>query len=155
MESLRRLVRALRESGARAEQRVGLSGAQLFVLHRLGEAPASSLNDLAARTHTHQSSVSVVVSRLVDRGLVARRPSDEDGRRIELSLTPRGRALRRRAPETAQARIVAALGRMPASERVRLDRGLKRLVREMGAEGEAAPLFFEDEAPARRSGGRA
>src|SRR5205814_5128834 len=73
MDSIRRVVQALRVSSRAAEQRVGLSGAQLFVLQRLAASPAMSINDLAEGTVTHQSSVSVVRRRLVERGLVRRR----------------------------------------------------------------------------------
>jgi DNA-binding MarR family transcriptional regulator len=144
LDSLRRVVGALRRSAAVAEQEVGLSGAQLFVLHRLGETPGLSLNDLASRTHTHQSSVSVVVSRLVERGLVVREASAEDRRRVVIALTAAGRRLQRRAAEPAQARMVAAIARMPASDRRALDRTLAELVRGMGVAG-PAPLFFEGE----------
>src|SRR5258706_11797595 len=72
MDGVRRLVQVLRESSRAARRRVGLSAAQLFVLHRLADAPALSLNELAARTFTHQSTVSVVVSRLVEQGLGSR-----------------------------------------------------------------------------------
>jgi hypothetical protein len=71
LDALRRIVQVLRESSRWAERHVGLSGAQLFVLQTLGEAPAASVNDLAGRTHTHQSTVSMVVARLVERGLGA------------------------------------------------------------------------------------
>jgi DNA-binding MarR family transcriptional regulator len=59
LDAVRRIVQALRESSRQAERQVGLSGAQLFVLQKLAESPASSVNELAARTHTHQSSVSL------------------------------------------------------------------------------------------------
>src|SRR5437763_1011424 len=59
MDAIRRIVRVLRVSSRACEKQVGLSGAQLFVLHKLEEAPALSLNQLADRTRTHQSSVSV------------------------------------------------------------------------------------------------
>src|SRR5580765_2473919 len=91
LDGIRRIVQAIRESASRAERHVGLSGAQLFVLHKLAEAPASSLNDLAARTHTHQSSVSTVIARLVARGLVRRTRSGLDGRSVSLALSARGR----------------------------------------------------------------
>ena len=148
LDSLRRVVAALRVSAVAAEREGGLSAAQLFVLHRLGESPASSLNELAARTHTHQSSVSVVVRRLVERGLVERGPSAEDGRRLELRLSAAGAALRRSAAEPVQARMVRAIGRLSPSDRRALDRSLGRLVREMGVAG-PAPLFFEGEAAPR------
>src|SRR6516165_4152555 len=87
MDSLRRIVRGLRLSARDAERSAGISGAQLFVLQSLAEERASSLNDLADRTLTDQSSVSVVVKRLTDRKLVARKAAADDARRIELSLT--------------------------------------------------------------------
>ena len=67
LDGVRRIVHALRASSRRAEQDYGLSGAQLFVLQRLADAPALSVNELAARTHTHQSSVSTVVAKLVEK----------------------------------------------------------------------------------------
>src|SRR5262245_81630 len=91
LDAIRQIVQALRESSRWSERHVGLSGAQLFVLQALAEAPGISLNELAARTHTHQSSVSVVVTRLVDAGLVRRGRSGLDARSVTLSLSPRGR----------------------------------------------------------------
>src|SRR5688572_25209379 len=78
MDALRLVVRALRISTRAVEKEIGISGAQLFVLQRLEDSPARSVNELAERTSTHQSSVSTVVSRLVERGLARRAPSAED-----------------------------------------------------------------------------
>src|SRR4051812_38419807 len=89
LNALRRIVRELRLSTQLAEKGSGVSGAQLFVLHQLRESPAPSLAALAQRTRTDQSSVSVVVGRLVERGLVSRRRSEADGRRFEIGLTAR------------------------------------------------------------------
>ncbi|HEU0054204.1 MAG TPA: MarR family winged helix-turn-helix transcriptional regulator [Longimicrobium sp.] len=145
MDSLRTLVRALRVSTRAVEREIGISGAQLFVLQRLADAPARSVNELAERTRTHQSSVSTVVSRLVERGLAARTPSAEDARRMEIAITGDGRALLDAAPRSAQERMIEALGRMP-DERVRaLADGLAALVREAGMQDLPASFFFEDE----------
>jgi DNA-binding MarR family transcriptional regulator len=81
LDAIRRIIRVLRRSSRRSEQQVGIGGAQLFVLQQLADAPAGSINDLAARTYTHQSSVSVVVRRLVEQGLVARQASASDRHR--------------------------------------------------------------------------
>src|SRR5438094_8157353 len=80
LDAIRRIVRTLHQSSRAAEKSFGLSGAQLFVLQTLAESPGLSLNGLAAETHTHQSSVSTVVSRLVERGLVLRTPAADDAR---------------------------------------------------------------------------
>src|SRR5262245_46150204 len=84
LDDLRRLVRVLRESSRAAEAILGVTGAQLFVLKTLAGEPVLSLNTLAERTRTHQSTVSVVVKRLVARGLVTRTTSSVDARRIQL-----------------------------------------------------------------------
>jgi DNA-binding MarR family transcriptional regulator len=147
LDALRRVVRELRLSARDAERDAGISGAQLFVLQTLAQEKASSLSDLAARTVTDQSSVSVVVGRLVERKLVTRRPSRDDARRVELSVTPAGRRLLARCPEPTQARLLDALGHMATAELESLRRGLGALVREMGIEDEVPRMFFE-EAPA-------
>src|ERR1700710_363682 len=116
LNALRRIVRSLRVSSRTAEQRVGLSGAQLFVLQCLARQSPCSVNELAARTATDQSSVSVVVSRLVARGHVRRAPSKLDRRRVELTLTPSGRALLAAAPEAAQGRLLGALTQLPKAD---------------------------------------
>jgi DNA-binding MarR family transcriptional regulator len=132
MDSIRRVVQALRVSSRGAEQRVGLSGAQLFVLQRLAASPSMSINELAEATVTHQSSVSVVVRRLVERGLLRRGTSGDDGRRVEVSLTARGRRLLERAPGAAQDRLIEGLRRMDAAHRRALATHLARLARAMG-----------------------
>ena len=147
LDAIRRLVRSLRESSRAAEKRVGLSGAQLFVLQVLDRNGALSVNELAAATVTHQSSVSVVVARLVGHGLVSRVQSSGDRRRLELSLTVKGRKLLRRSPGVAQERLIDGLRRMSSTERRTLAASLVRLVKRMGIEAAAPSMFFEE--PAR------
>jgi DNA-binding MarR family transcriptional regulator len=149
LQAIRRMVHALHVASRAAERDYGLSAAQLFVLQKLAENRAISLNDLAARTLTHQSSVSVVVQRLVARGLVHRAVAGEDRRRIVLSLTARGRAIARRLPEAAQHRLIAAVQRLPASQRRDLARLLER-VADTAAGRLEPPLFFEDAHPSRK-----
>jgi len=148
LDSIRRIVRALRVSSRRAEQHVGLSGAQLFVLQKLAEERALSVNELAARTLTHQSSVSVVVQKLIARGLVKSARSRTDGRSVELSLTPAGKRMVSGAPGAAQERLIAGLRNMPANSRGQLAHLLDSLIRESGLTDELPGLFFEDD-PAR------
>jgi DNA-binding MarR family transcriptional regulator len=152
MDSLRRIVRDLRLTARDAERSAGISGAQLFVLQTLAEDRASSLNDLADRTLTDQSSVSVVVKRLADRKLVARKAAAEDARRIELSLTAAGRRLLSRCPEPTQVRLVKSLRRLEPQELAGLRAGLIALVREMDMEDSAARMLYDElDAPKSRA----
>lgn len=142
--ALRRLVHALHAASRESEKRLGVSGAQLFVLTQLRATPSLSINALSERTMTHQSTVSVVVRRLVERKLVKKVRAADDARRVELTLTASGSALLRRAPEAMQVRLARAIEEIPMTDRAIFLRCLNRLVREFGAaEGGAPPMFFE------------
>lgn len=150
LDGLRHIVRVLRVSARTAERQHNLSAAQLFVLHQLAEADGLSINELAARTFTHQSSVSVVVRRLKAAGLVRCSDGAADARRTEVLLTASGRRRLQRTPEPAQRALIAALQRLQSSERQALASGLAALVGALGMEGKAPPLFFEEESRAAR-----
>jgi DNA-binding MarR family transcriptional regulator len=149
LDNLRLLVRALRVSARVAEKAVGISGAQLFVLQTLRDARVASIGELALLTHTDQSSVSVVVDRLARRRLVAREASKLDARRVEIRLTPAGRSLLRRSPESTQSGLIAGVKRMPREMRQQLGAALGELAQAMGISGEPR-MFFEDETSSAR-----
>jgi MarR family transcriptional regulator, lower aerobic nicotinate degradation pathway regulator len=153
LDSIRKIVQVLRVASRAAEKGVGVTGAQLFVLHHLARHDQLSLNELAERTLTHQSSVSVVVQRLVERGLVSRVRSEADARRIELSLTRAGRNLLNKSPQAAQDQIIEALQRLSSSDRKILARTLSTLVHELGLDTEPAPMIFEEESKPRKATG--
>ena len=116
VDAIRSIIQTLRISGRAVEHELGISSAQLYVLQALAERPDQSINELAYNTFTHQSSVSMVVSRLVANDLVRRNQSRGDARRVSISLTPAGRAVVRKAPHTAQTRLIAGLQTFSRSE---------------------------------------
>ena len=146
MDHFRRIVRALRSSH-RAAGHLNLTGAQLFVINVIGEARGPlSVSEVAKRTETDQSTVSVVTNRLVERGLLQRERSAQDSRRVELSLTAAGRALQKKAPATvAQQNLMAALQSLSARDAEELVRLLELIVSTMGLIGEPAEMMFEEQ----------
>jgi DNA-binding MarR family transcriptional regulator len=151
LDGIRRIVQTLRESSRWTEKNLGLSGAQLFVLQKLAESSSQSLNELAARTHTHQSSVSTIVARLADEGLITRARSADDGRTLELNLSPRGRRLVERAPHAAQQRLVQGIQKLSAARRRALALALRALAQSMDAETDGEPPMFFEEQRRRRA----
>jgi DNA-binding MarR family transcriptional regulator len=143
-------VQALRESSRWSERHVGLSGAQLFVLQKLADTPGASINEIAARTHTHQSSVSTVVTRLVEGGLVRRVRSGDDARSVTLSLSARGRRAAARAPDVPQQRLIRAIEALSSTRRRQLAAGLVDVAARMQAAPHPPAMFFEDRHRARR-----
>ncbi|HEY0778031.1 MAG TPA: MarR family winged helix-turn-helix transcriptional regulator [Gemmatirosa sp.] len=126
-----------------------MSAAQLFVLRTVAAEPGIAVGELAARTHTRQSTVSEVVARLADRGLVERRADAADARRRTLHLTAAARALVRTARRTVPERLVTALDALPPAERAALARGLERWVTAAGLDVVEPTMFFEARSRAR------
>ena len=150
--SIRQLVRALRLFDREAQSKYGVTAAQMFVLHAIDQEEGLSLNALAARTATDQSSASVVVQRLVEGGYVLRTAQPADRRRIELRLTPKGRGVIRKAPPPAQQKILATVAAMPPRERKEFAALLEGFVAGFGVRGRKAPMLFEDDPPKRARG---
>ena len=144
LDSLRRIVRSLRNTAHTVERKLGISGAQLFVLRELAAEPHISIRRLSERTLTDPSSVSVVVARLAERGFIARKRDPADARCSILSLTRRGEKVLPLAPEPFQARLVETLRALPPKRLRRLSEDLAEVIHRVGTEEGAAPMFFDD-----------
>jgi DNA-binding MarR family transcriptional regulator len=144
MNAIRRIIHALQVGSHAAQKSIGLSGAQLFLLQILASGEVMSVNELASRSCTHQSSVSVVVSRLVAAKLLKRSASAADGRRLDLSVTPAGRRLLKSRIVTPQERIIAVLARMEPSRLRDLRLLLEEVIAESGLDSGPIPMFFEE-----------
>jgi DNA-binding MarR family transcriptional regulator len=151
LDAFRHIVQALRV-GRAGEGYAGLGSAQLFALQQIAEHPDASINDVAALTCTHQSSVSVVIQRLVRQRLVAKVASSQDRRRQRLAVTAKGRRLLGRAPVAVQEYLIAAIASLPEADRRALARSLKAVARLVAPDGAAPhpPMFFEDRAGSGR-----
>ena len=147
LDAFRRIVQALR-AGRAAEGRGAPGTAQLFALQQIAEHPDASINDIAALTCTHQSSVSVVIQRLVQQRLVAKVASNDDRRRQRLAVTAKGRRVLDRAPVAVQERLIAAISALSKDDRRVLARSLTEVARLVAPDRAAAhpPMFFEDDA---------
>ncbi|MDX2169394.1 MAG: MarR family transcriptional regulator [Deltaproteobacteria bacterium] len=156
LDAMRRIVQALRVADRQAHRSAGLSGAQLFVLRCLQRAAQPlDLRTLAERTRTHHSSVSVVVQRLVEHGLVTRTSDPHDARRAAVQLSPLGRRALRTAPAAPQQALVEHLEALPAATRRRLAREMIRLAAAVAPADAPAPMFFDTDKPERAARRRA
>jgi len=146
VDSVRRILRVLRLAEQRTQQATGVSAAQLFVLQQLRgqDGESMSLSELADRTLTDRSSVTDVVERLLARGLVRRAVDTRDARRAAVSITSKGKALLRKAPQSPGALLVAALRKLPPSRLKNVGRALDQLTRAMGVDHAPAPMMFAD-----------
>lgn len=122
MRAIRSLIAVLGQSARTIEQRSGVTNAQLFVLQLLADDVPHSINEIASLALTHQSAVSVIVSRLERAGLVRRTRSRADARRVDVSTTPVGRKIARKAlPDAELRQLGASLGKILAERGTRPD----------------------------------
>lgn len=145
LNRVRQLVRALRAFDRQAQSQYGLGAAQMFILHVLQHDEELSMNELADRTATDQSSVSLAVGKLVSEGYVRRDVREEDRRQVRLALTPKGRALVKRSPPAAQERMMESVRAMPRGERAQLMALLDKLMAGMIPDDGRVPMLFQDE----------
>jgi DNA-binding MarR family transcriptional regulator len=111
------------------------------------------VNDIAALTFTHQSSVSVVIQRLVARGLVAKVAVDEDRRRQRLDVTAKGRRALADTPVAVQERLIDAIAGLASSKRRALAGALATVALAVtpGDAGEHPPMLLEENRKRSRS----
>ena len=143
-EALRRIVRGLRVASRQVEGAASISAAQLFVLQQIAETPLISLRALADRTMTDRTSVAQLLERLEGEGYVARRRAENDRRRYEIVIEPKGAALLAAAPLSPTGQVLRAMHRLPRAELETLTHGLQQLAKEMGLSKGTLPLLFSD-----------
>jgi MarR family transcriptional regulator, organic hydroperoxide resistance regulator len=108
---------------------IGLSIPQFDVISTLTEREGMTQQDLAERLYVTKGNVSGLIDRMVDAGLVERRPIPGDRRSHALHLTERGRELAERGIALQRSYVDATLGRLGSHDVAELDR-IVRLWRE-------------------------
>jgi MarR family transcriptional regulator, organic hydroperoxide resistance regulator len=91
--SVKAIQRELDRQTNQVMEPLGLTAAQADALYILGKAAPLSLKELGELLIAEAGHPSRLVDRLVQAGLIERKPAEEDRRRIVLSLTPKGRRL--------------------------------------------------------------
>jgi DNA-binding MarR family transcriptional regulator len=103
--AIKALQRAFERIANDAMRPLGLTAAQADALSVIAQAGAISLKELGELLIAEGGHPSRLVDRLVDAGLVERRPAEDDRRKIVLSLTAEGRRLERRAQKARETQL--------------------------------------------------
>ena len=105
----------------------GLTARQFAALARLGETGPCTQNALGRLTAMDNATISGVLGRLEERGLVARSAQGSDRRMLEVSLTEAGSALLAQCLPVAQAISTETLDPLEGAEAAMLIALLRRL----------------------------
>lgn len=102
----------LHRRSKRMEAELGITGMQRIVIRLVGRYPEIAAGRLAELVHVHPSTLTGVLKRLVDRGLIRRNTDPDDARRSRFVLLAAGRAVDASHAGTVEAAVRRALGRL-------------------------------------------
>lgn len=140
--ALRRIMRAVDLHSKSLQRSAGLTVPQLLVLQSLDGAEAYSVGEVARAVSLSQATTTAILDRLVTKGLVARRRSETDRRRVRVILTDAGRVKLAEAPAMLQESFVARFDALPSWEQKMLTAALERVADLLNAEAEdASPIL--------------
>jgi DNA-binding MarR family transcriptional regulator len=122
----------------RSRRAKGLSVPQFRTLAQLRRRPAVSLSIVSEALGASAPTASRIISGLVSKGLVVRRTSEQDRRRVSLQLTPRGHAVIESAWTGTQCALAAKLANLTKSQLAGLADSLALLSELFSSAGHAA-----------------
>lgn len=117
----------------------GLSASQVHALIELDGGEPLPASVLAERLMLDKSSISRLVTRLAELGLIASGTSEADGRQRPLSLTEAGHGRLARIHAFARRRVEGALAGLAEPQRQEIERGLAGYAAALADTREAAP----------------
>lgn len=157
LRAIRTIVRRISQHSRLLTREAGLSLPQLLSLKAIAELEADEVTLGAISKHVHLSpaTVSRIVDRLVDGGLVTRVRSGKDRRRVVLALTEGGRGRYETLPTPLQEEFLKRLAGLPPHERAAIQAALDQVIVLMDAQdADCAPMLASGAASPPAPGGR-
>jgi DNA-binding MarR family transcriptional regulator len=90
---------------------LGVTGPQRFVLRVVERTPGIASGELAGYLHLHPSTLTGVLQRLDDAGLLERKRDPADARRVLLHLTPAGKRVLGKRGSSVEAVVRTAMAK--------------------------------------------
>jgi DNA-binding MarR family transcriptional regulator len=138
MQLLWAVAHGLERTSKRMSLDFGVTGPQRLVLRVVQLFPGASAGDIADVLHLHPSTLTGILQRLVERGLLARGADPTDRRRSILRLSPRGARINAAALGTVEAAIQSSLNRLGPGELRSTRRVLQVIATELEAGASAS-----------------
>ena len=117
-------------------EKLGLTYPQYLVMLVLWEQGATTVKELANELHLDYGTLSPLLKRLAAAGLVERHRRSDDERSVEISLTQRGRMLKRKATDIPQ--LIVDAYKLDANDFASLRNSLRELAESVTDNGPEA-----------------
>lgn len=147
--ALRRVIRAVDQQSRRLAQRYGLTGPQALVLRLVTQRGSATAADLGEALSLTAPTLSDIIKRMEQRGLLTRIRDLGDRRRQRITATDTGRRTLEDALPLMQESFLARLAELPDWEQTQLLASLQRLAGLLDAsELNASPMLVSGAATA-------
>lgn len=142
LRALRRVMRAVDLHSRQLAQGYGITGPQALLLKECLGGSGLTAGELARRVNLSQATVTDILNRLEQRGLILRTRSQQDRRQVFVAATEQGRALAETSPPLLQERFVRRFNALPDWEQNLLLSSLQRIAELMdAADLDVAPML--------------
>jgi DNA-binding MarR family transcriptional regulator len=147
---LRRISQAIELWSRELQRRFGLTSPQLAVLKQVSEGINLSPTTIGEALHLSQPTVTGILQRLEDAGLISRVKSTVDRRSVIAAVTEEGRALLAKAPPLLRDRFREEMAELPDYRQSELLSSLQLVAHMLQApEGDDAPFLTDPDANGR------
>ncbi|HWV16931.1 MAG TPA: MarR family transcriptional regulator [Cellvibrio sp.] len=142
LTSLRRVIRAIDLHSQHLVKTASVTGPQLRLLQLMSADGQPTVSDLAKKMSLSQATVTSIMDRLANRGLIERVRSTDDKRKVHPKLTEEGREILAKTPTPLQDSFVRNFNSLKSWEQNMIIASIQRIAEMMGAEGvDAAPFL--------------
>lgn len=140
--ALRRLIRATDLHSKHLVKIAGLTASQVLILQAIERHQQATPSQLAKEISLSQATVTSIVDRLAERGLITRERSQQDRRRVYLRLTEQGLTVLEQAPAPLQENFIRQFRQLESWEQMGIISALQRVAAMMDAEEiDASPVL--------------
>lgn len=140
--ALRRILRVTELNARRLAHQSKLTASQLILLQHVARDGKALPSAIARSVGLKQATVTVLVNKLENAGLVTRRRDTEDRRRVWIELTPAGRTALDESPDLLQNRFEQGFQQLEDWEQAMMITTLERVAALLDAEAiDASPVL--------------
>ena len=143
--ALRRIIRAVDLQSKRIAKTSGLTTPQIMILQSIRDLGEVTTGRLSGAVSLSQATVTTILDRLEQRGLVERYRSDRDRRIVHTKLTVAGRKALKKAPPLLHEKFIKAFADLPPDKQTAMIATLEEVAALLGGgDLDAAPLLDVD-----------
>ena len=142
LTAIRRILRAAEFASRDLARRSGLTPSQVVVLQIISRGDEIGAGAISDAARLSQATVTALLDKLEERGLIKRKRGSDDRRRVSVKLTAKGRGALADTPDVLQNRFAARFERLADWEQASIIAVLERIAGMLNADGiDASPIL--------------